>query len=45
MGEAISTCTDPKDKGEIDLENIKEVEKQNSRGALSNDSDQSEASL
>jgi len=25
MGEAISSCTDPKDKGEIDIETMKEV--------------------
>lgn len=33
MGEAISSCTEAKDKGEIDVETMKEVQSQNSRGA------------
>lgn len=45
MGEALSSCTDPKDRGEIDVENMKEVEKQHSKAALSIDSDQSESTL
>lgn len=29
MGEAISSCTDAKDKGEIEVENLNEVQQRN----------------
>lgn len=44
MGETIS-CTDPKDRGDLDLDAMKEVQKQNQKGgAPETDGDLSEGS-
>lgn len=37
MGEAISSCTDPKDKGEIEVENLNEVQQRNTANNYESD--------
>jgi len=39
MGDVVSSCTDPKDKGEIEVDNMKEVQQRNM--AKDNESDHS----